>query len=131
VFGFGQGGVLEALPPGPALAAFTAAAAGGVCGTGVPDPEASDLDLGVKADGHGQHSEAGQLGQHSEAGQLGRLSEPGRLGQHSEAGQLGQLSDEELIGLIRSQRRHRRDRRGAHPDRAGRAAAYRAGHRDD
>jgi hypothetical protein len=105
VFGFGQGGVLEALPPGPALAAFTAAAAGGVCGTGVPDPEASDLDLGVKADGHGQHSEAGQLGQHSEAGQLGRLSEPGRLGQHSEAGQLGQLSDEELIGLIRSHRR--------------------------
>ena len=87
VFGFGQGGVLEALPPGPALAAFTAEAAGGICGTGVPDPEAADLDLGVKADGHGQHSEAGQLG---------RLSEPGLL---------GQLSDEELIGLIRSHRR--------------------------
>ena len=78
VFGFGQGGVLEALPPGPALAAFTAEAAGGICGTGVPDPEAADLDLGVKADGHGQHSKAGQL---------------------------GRLSDEELIGLIRSHRR--------------------------
>ena len=87
MFGFGQGGVLEALPPGPALAAFTAEAAGGICGTGVPDPEAADLDLGVKADGHGQHSEASQLG---------RLSEPGRL---------GRLSDEELIGLIRSHRR--------------------------
>ena len=96
VFGFGQGGVLEALPPGPALAAFTAEAAGGICGTGVPDPEAADLDLGVKADGHGQQSKPGQLGQHSEAGQLGRLSEPGRL---------GRLSDEELIGLIRSHRR--------------------------
>ena len=57
VFGFGQGGVLEALPPGPVLAAFAAEAAGGICGTGVPDPEAADPDRGVKADGHGQHSD--------------------------------------------------------------------------
>ncbi len=132
VFGFGQGGVLEALPPGPVLAAFTAEAAGGICGTGVPDPEAAGLDLGVKADGHGQLSEddglgqvgeddgpgqlsepgrlgqvseAGRLGQLGEAGRLGQLSEAGQLGQLSEPGRLGQLSDEELIGLIRSHRR--------------------------
>ena len=100
VLGFGQGGVLEALPPGPALAAFTAEAAGGICGTGVPDPEAADLDLGVEADGHEQHSEAGQLGQHNEAGQLGRLSEPGRLGQHNEAGQLGQHNEAGQLGRL-------------------------------
>ena len=100
MLGFGQGGVLEALPPGPALAAFTAEAAGGICGTGVPDPEAADLDLGVEADGHEQHSEAGQLGQHNEAGQLGRLSEPGRLGQHNEAGQLGQHNEAGQLGRL-------------------------------
>ena len=89
MFGFGQGGVLEALPPGPVLAAFAAEAAGGICGTGVPDPEAADPDRGVKADGHGQHSDAGQLGQHSDAGQLGQHSDAGQLGQHSDAGQSG------------------------------------------
>jgi len=36
--GFGQGGVLDELPPGPVLATFTAEAAGGVAGTGVPVP---------------------------------------------------------------------------------------------
>ncbi len=36
--GFGQGGVLDGLPPGPVLATFTAEAAGGVAGTGVPVP---------------------------------------------------------------------------------------------
>ena len=114
MFGFGQGGVLEALPPGPVLAAFTAEAAGGICGTGVPDPEAADLDLGVKGDERGQLREDDGLGlvreddrpgQPSEAGRLGQLSEAGQPGQPSEAGRLGQLSDEELIGLIRGHRR--------------------------
>jgi hypothetical protein len=36
--GFGQGGVLDRLPPGPALATFTTDAAGGLAGTGVPAP---------------------------------------------------------------------------------------------
>jgi len=36
--GFGQGGVLDELPPGPVLATFTAEAAGGLAGTGVPVP---------------------------------------------------------------------------------------------
>ncbi len=105
VFGFGQGGVLEALPPGPVLAAFAAEAAGGICGTGVPDPAAADLNLGVKDDGRGLVREAGQLGQSSDPGRLGQSSEAGQLGQLSEPGRLGQLSDEELIGLIRSHRR--------------------------
>jgi hypothetical protein len=105
VFGFGQGGVLEALPPGPVLAAFAAEAAGGICGTGVPDPAAADLNLGVKDDGRGLVREAGQLGQSSDPGRLGQSSETGQLGQLSEPGRLGHLSDEELIGLIRSHRR--------------------------
>ena len=125
VFGFGQGGVLEALPPGPVLAAFTAEAAGGLCGTGVPDPAAAGLDLGVKADRHGQlsdgdepgqssepghpgqssepghpgqSSEPGQPGQSSEPGQPGQSSKPGQLGQSSEPGQLGQLSEPDRLG---------------------------------
>jgi hypothetical protein len=39
VFGFGQGGVMEALPPGPVLAAFTAEAAGGICGAAARSPQ--------------------------------------------------------------------------------------------
>ncbi len=124
VFGFGQGGVLESLPPGPVLAAFTAEAAGGVCGTGVPDPEAARLDPGVTADRGGQLREDDGPGGEDDEPELGREDHgrgqlrdgdrpelgreddgAGQLGQSSEPGRLGQLSDEELIGLIRSHRR--------------------------
>ncbi len=116
--------MLESLPPGPVLAAFTAEAAGGVCGTGVPDPEAARLDPGVTADRGGQLREDDGPGGEDDEPELGREDHgrgqlrdgdrpelgreddgAGQLGQSSEPGRLGQLSDEELIGLIRSHRR--------------------------
>lgn len=81
--GFGQGGALDELPPGPALTTFTAEAVGGVAGTGLSAPEPGQA---------GEYPPAG-LGQLHDDDLIGVIRSYRRQASAAQAGELAAVAE--------------------------------------
>jgi hypothetical protein len=101
VAGFGQGGVLDQLEPGPVLDTFTAEAVGGIAGTGVIDLAGRTIHPGDAS------SPAQSASSPTQSAEISGLAPPDEvLSQpYCAAPELMRLSDDELTGVIRSWRK--------------------------
>jgi hypothetical protein len=114
--GFGQGGVLDELPPGPVLATFTAEVAGGVAGTGVPvpgrrpaprsapTPSSAPTPTPTPTPSSAPTYRPGPAPGAAPALATAPPPGPGQTADDLES-RLGQLSDDELTGVIRGYRK--------------------------
>ena len=97
--GFGQGGVLDQLPPGPVMVTLLAQTAGGIAGTGVTPPPAEPSPAG--AAGRPGTERPGQAPQPATA--PGPALTPNLAGEPPS--RLAELTDEDLTGVIRAWRK--------------------------
>ena len=102
--GFGQGGPLDELSPGPVLATFTAEAAGGVAGTGVPVPGRRPAPSSAPTPSSTPKYRPGPAPGAAPALAPAPPPGPGQTADDLES-RLGQLSDDELTGVIRGYRK--------------------------